>query len=202
MDQTEKKRKLLIGAALVATLIAAVFVEGEEESTMDMESVQSIASDQSSSRKMRNTDTQHSDYLDVEQLGKRKFSAQSSELFHSTTWIPSHPQVEKRLDPFVQAQAQAQEKARAELIKKEAQQKIKETPPPLDFKYVGKVIEGNVTKVFLAQADEYHVVRLGGRVNKQYRVEGVNDEAVTLTYLPLGARQKLMISEENQGMMR
>ncbi len=201
MDQAEKKRKLLLGAALVATLIAVVMVGDEEDA---VQPVQSVASDQSSSRSRnaRSNDTQRSDYLAIDQLGTRKFSAQTSELFRSTTWLAQRPKVKKRPNPFAQARAKAQAKAQADLLKKQAQQKIKETPPPLDFKYLGKVVEGNKTKVFLAQADEYHVVRLGGRLNKKYRVDGVNDEAVTLTYLPLGARQKLMINEKDAGMTR
>ena len=201
MDQAEKKRKLLLGAALVATLIAVVMVGDEEDA---VQPVQSVASDQSSSRSRnaRSNDTQRSDYLAIDQLGTRKFSAQTSELFRSTTWLAQRPKVEKRPNPFAQARAKAQAKAQADLLKKQAQQKINETPPPLDFKYLGKVVEGNKTKVFLAQADEYHVVRLGGRVNKKYRVDGVSNEAVTLTYIPLGARQKLMINEKDAGMMR
>ncbi len=201
MDQAEKKRKLLLGAALVATLIAVVMVEDEEDA---VQPVQSVVSDQSSSRNrnVRSNDAKRSDYLAIDQLGTRKFSAQTSELFRSTTWLVQRPKEKKRPNPFAQARAKAQAKAQADLLKKQAQQKINETPPPLDFKYLGKVVEGNKTKVFLAQADEYHVVRLGGRVNKKYRVDGVSNEAVTLTYIPLGARQKLMINEKDAGMMR
>lgn len=202
MDQAEKKRKLLIGAALVATLIAVVMVEEEEDT---VQPVQSIASNQSSRGSNARNDTRGADYLAVDQLGNRKSSPQTSELFRSTTWLAQRPKMNKQPNPFALARAKAQAKARADKLKKQqelAQQKVKETPPPLDFKYLGKVVEGNKTKVFLAQADEYHVVRLGGRVNKKYRVVGINDEAVTLTYLPLGARQKLMINEKDSGMTR
>jgi Tfp pilus assembly protein PilP len=59
------------------------------------------------------------------------------------------------------------------------------------FKYLGKVTEGDETRVFLAFAERNYVVKAGENIDNQYRVDAVTDHAITFTYLPLGAKQIL-----------
>ena len=63
--------------------------------------------------------------------------------------------------------------------------------PPLLFKYLGKVTEGDETQVFLALAERNYVVKAGENIDNQYRVDAVTDHTITFTYLPLGAKQLL-----------
>ena len=65
------------------------------------------------------------------------------------------------------------------------------SPPPLQFRYLGKVMEGGDTQVFLALAERNYIVKPGENINGQYRMDEVNDENITFTYLPLNAKQKL-----------
>tara|TARA_R110002073_G_scaffold71694_6_gene175798 strand:- start:150 stop:743 length:594 start_codon:yes stop_codon:yes gene_type:complete len=194
MDQAEKKRKLLLGGALIATLIAVVLVEEEEPV---VESVQTVQPTNSLSEKGRRgelgkvrVEENSSEYLDVTKLGQRKFSAQAGELFNSITWVAKKPRINMQQQAAFLANQTAKRSAPPP------------TPPPLEFKYIGKVIEGNKTRVFLSQYDQFHVVKLGGRIDNQYRVDAVDDEAITLTYLPLNAKQTLNINNESSGNIR
>lgn len=181
MEPAEKKRKLILGGALIVTLIAVVMVEDEEDLTVD--TVETIQPTRSSSGKSR-VDIKTIDSLEVDLLGQRTFDAEAGELFKSTSWLPERPQIS------LQQQQAELEKQRA---KAEAPPPAP-TPPPLPFKYIGKVIDGNKTRVFLADSEQNYVVTLGGRIEDQYRIDAMNDETITLTYLPLDAKQTLAIN--------
>ena len=75
MDAVERKRKIIIGSALIATLIAAVLVEDEEELAFQMPEapLQPFRTTQEKNRKPEPNTAQ----LDVSKLGQRKFSPQA-----------------------------------------------------------------------------------------------------------------------------
>lgn len=187
MDPAEKKRKQMIGAALVITLIAVVMVEDDD--SMDIDPVQPLDSNKparSSTGRENDAQTTARDHLDVRQLGQRTFDSQAGELFTKTSWAPKRP----KMSPQQQATL-AKQRAKAREKAKRSEPK----PPPLQFNYIGKAIQGNKTWVFLAQGDENHIVRIGEKVNTQYRLDTINDEFVVLTYLPLSTKQTLPIND-------
>jgi hypothetical protein len=188
MDQTEKKRKLLLGVALVVTLIAVVLVEEEESMIDTVEPIQPARP----SVERANIQENNSAYLDVSKLERRKFNPLAGELFVSTTWAPRQPQIN--------LQQQAQQAAAIAQQAKEPPPAP--TPPPLQFKYIGKAIDGNKTWVFLTQAGENHITRIGEKIDAQYRLDAINDETVMFTYLPLGAKQTLAINSNAAGNIR
>ena len=67
----------------------------------------------------------------------------------------------------------------------------KPVAPALPFTYGGRYTEGNNTIVFLNEGAKMHTVRLGDTVNGTYRIEKIDPDAITLSYLPLGQRQTL-----------
>jgi hypothetical protein len=69
----------------------------------------------------------------------------------------------------------------------------KPAPPPLPFTYLGRMIEGGETRVFLAGGQHNHVVAVGDVIEETYRVDSIKDGVITLTYLPLQERQQLAI---------
>ena len=71
------------------------------------------------------------------------------------------------------------------------------TMPPLPFRYVGRAVEDNRTAIFLERGNENYSVAQGERAGRDYRVEQITDAAVTFTYLPLGARQTLVVPTLN-----
>lgn len=190
MDKAEIKRKSIIGGALLVTLIAVVLVD-DEETEIVVDAVQTTQPTRASSGKAR-TETDTTNYLAVDLLGQRQFNAEAGNLFKSTSWVPARPQ------PTMQQQQAtlARQAARA------AAPPPAPTAPPLQFKYIGKAISENTTWVFLTESGENHVTKLGGRIDDKYRVDAINDETVTFTYLPLDEKQTLNINDKMAGNVR
>ena len=69
-------------------------------------------------------------------------------------------------------------------------------PPPLPFTYMGKLVEGKVTTVFLTNDDQNYIARLGETLDDDYRVEEISENGMVLTYLPLKRRQQLAFDAE------
>lgn len=179
----------MIGGALLATLIAAVLVEEEETSTDIVETVQPVKTASTSRDRAKNQESS-AELLDVGKLGQRKFNPLAGELFASTTWAPKQPPVSFE-----------QQAALAEQIKK-ATPPPAPTAPPLQFKYYGKAIADNETWVFLSQAGENHITKIGEKINTQYRLDSINDSTITVTYLPLNIKQTLTINNKIAGTFR
>lgn len=186
MDQAEKKRKLIVGGALIATLIAAVLVE-EEETVID--TVDTLQPVKPSGDRVKNQEN-NAEQLDVSKLGQRKFNALAGELFVSTTWAPKQPQVNLQEQAAIAAQ-----------VAKSAPPPAP-TAPPLQFKYAGKAIADNETWVFLSESGENLIAKIGGKINDKYRLDSINDDAITMTYLPLNAKQTLTINNKIAGNFR
>ena len=68
--------------------------------------------------------------------------------------------------------------------------------PPLPFAYLGKVVDGGRTTVFVARGEENHALETGQTVAGTWRVERITEKAVTFTYLPLRQKQTLAIRAE------
>jgi len=81
----------------------------------------------------------------------------------------------RNFSPIVPPQAQAPAKAEA---------------PPLPFRYMGKMLDGDQLAVFLLDGDQSVTVKAGDRVGP-YRVDAVTEAEVTFTYVPLKTKQRL-----------
>ncbi len=188
MDAVERKRKIIIGSALIATLIAAVLVEDDEEFAFQMPEtpLQPIKTTQERNRKPEPNTAQ----LDVSKLGQRKFNPQAGELFASTTWMPKRNPIN---DP---------DEHEIKLVQPVKIAPPVPTAPPLQFKYTGKTITDNETWVFLSHSGENLITKIGGKINDQYRLDAINDDTVTVTYLPLNVKQTLTINQKLAGNFR
>lgn len=69
--------------------------------------------------------------------------------------------------------------------------------PAVPFRYLGKIVDGERTAVFLARNDEHFRAERGATLAGQYRVEDITSTAITLVYLPLGTRQSVPIPARN-----
>jgi hypothetical protein len=62
--------------------------------------------------------------------------------------------------------------------------------PPLPFRYIGKMQDGDKLAVFLANGEESLVVSAGQKIG-QYRVDSISDDEIRFTYLPMKTKQVL-----------
>jgi hypothetical protein len=66
--------------------------------------------------------------------------------------------------------------------------------PPLPFTYMGRLLSGDTTTVFLSRRDDNYIARVGDTLDGAYTVEKIEDARIILIYLPLGVRQTLSFS--------
>lgn len=69
------------------------------------------------------------------------------------------------------------------------------TAPPLPFVYLGRLASEEDNAVFLALGERNLVVHEGDIVDSTYRVDQLAETQVTLTHLPTGIRQILVMGE-------
>lgn len=183
---SENIRKLILWGALAATLLAVVWIDDENEQEITAITAEVVEPSRHAGSRAH-ADRRVNESLPIEQLGKRKFSAEADDIFTITTWEPRRPTVNSAAPIFVPQQIKAPPP-------------ITQTAPPLQFKYLGRISDGLETHIFLSQADKNHVAKVGERIADQYRVDRIKDDAIELTYLPLGIKQTLLInSDKNSG---
>jgi hypothetical protein len=182
MEKSEKTRKLVLGGTLIATLVFILLIEDEAE-------IYPIQPVQSKQTKNNYSETgfvkeNNSEYLDVDQLGQRKFSSQAGELFNAKSWAAARSG--NRNDQ--------KDSLLKQTIQRAVSPPVTSKPPALRFQYLGKIIHNNQTKIILSQSGEKIVVMPGEHIDDQYRVDKIDNESITLTYLPLNAEQILIIN--------
>jgi len=69
--------------------------------------------------------------------------------------------------------------------------------PPLPYVFIGKLVEGDVTTVFLASQNRNFAVKAGDTLEGSYRIDEIKGELMILTYLPLSQKQSLPIGRVN-----
>lgn len=71
--------------------------------------------------------------------------------------------------------------------------------PPLPFAYMGKMLdeESGRLVLYLAKGDVPYSVTVGEVIDGTYKVEAVSETELTLIYLPLNTKQKLIIGESD-----
>jgi len=70
---------------------------------------------------------------------------------------------------------------------------VESTAPMLPFKYVGKLVENEVTKLFLMEGEALHIVSQGDKIGTNYKVKQVNEQQISLLYLPFNTTQTMSI---------
>jgi len=76
------------------------------------------------------------------------------------------------------------------VVPAQAQAAAKPTVPPLPFRYIGRMQDGDKLAVFLMNGNDSLAVAAGDRIG-DYRVEKVTDAEIVFTYLPMKAKQTL-----------
>ena len=65
------------------------------------------------------------------------------------------------------------------------------TPPPLPFRYVGRLIANGKLEVLLMRGEQLFSISAGDRIGEDYLVERVGESSISITYLPLKMKQHM-----------
>lgn len=185
-----KVRRALLLGLLAATVAAAVFEPAEDEiaqpasagkNPVRAEHRPEAKKPEPAEREPINpepgkTGPQHADISGL-QLDKLKRAAapnhkKEPELFPAKSWYIAPP--EQKPAPLAPPAA-----------------------PPLPFSYMGKLMEDGKPVVFLNIRERNFIVKEGDIVAGNYRVEKIQPQMVTMTYLPLNMQQTLMMGASN-----
>ena len=71
----------------------------------------------------------------------------------------------------------------------------KPVAPPLPFRYMGRLTQNGKTEVFVLRGDDIISIAPGEKIDAQYRVDGITETAIRMTYLPLKTRQALELPQ-------
>jgi len=160
-------RRLLLFAALAATVALAAFPAAEEETVVAPARDGKPAAQSQSAAARIEPDT---GAVDAEKLRQRTVSREFGDLFPGQSWQPPPSPPQKPPPPRA---------------------------PPLPFTFFGRMVESGGTVVFLSRQDQTIAARAGDTIAGTYRVEEIGAVAVVLTYLPLNERQVLNMGAIN-----
>jgi hypothetical protein len=66
--------------------------------------------------------------------------------------------------------------------------------PPLPYRFAGKVRKGSEEEVLISKGDVVFPVKAGDTLDGVYKVESISAERIDLVYLPLGTRDRIVVS--------
>lgn len=67
--------------------------------------------------------------------------------------------------------------------------------PALPFRYLGRLTQHGKTEVFVMRGEDIISIAPGQKIDAEYRVEGITESAISMTYLPLKTRQALELPQ-------
>ena len=66
--------------------------------------------------------------------------------------------------------------------------------PPVPYRFAGKVRKGSEEEVLISKGDAVFPVKAGDTLDGTYKVESISAERIDLVYLPLGTRDRIVVS--------
>lgn len=67
--------------------------------------------------------------------------------------------------------------------------------PSLPFTFLGRMVDSDSTVIFLSKQDQSYIVKINSVLDKDYRVDMINNDQVVFTYLPLNIQQTLSFGQ-------
>ncbi len=169
-----KQRWIIYCVALALTLVAVRWAGGQDPADSRVAGANKAGEAARPARDApaSTSTTEQMPELRLDRLGTRAPAAPAGDPFQARSWAPApDPEVARRRLPPPRPQA-----------------------PPLPFAYMGKMVDGNTTVVFLANEDRNYIARVGETLDGTYRVERIADNELVVTYLPLKIKQTLPLS--------
>lgn len=69
------------------------------------------------------------------------------------------------------------------------------TAPPLPLRYLGRMVDGQATKLFVSFNGDSIALKPGDVVGGSYRLDSINDKNAVFTYIPLNQTQNLVFGD-------
>lgn len=168
MFRSALTRWIILGAALLATVVASVWPRGAER--LSPEVVAPVTRRDAAPLRGEQLPGQSELPRLGERLERPHTPAKVQDLFSTTDLNPPPPPVrEKPLPPAAP------------------------TPPPFPYTIAGSVADANGLMIVFNRQNQDFVLRVGDILEQTYRVEAIDTRSVTVTYLPLGLTQAVVI---------
>ena len=178
-------KKTVLGAAAVATLLAALFVPEDEGSIVgpatatprqvERVAVAPLVVATAAAPANRALAIEPRRVLDDEE---------AATLFAKQSWQPETPK------KIMLDQQAAQATRTVAAVDANA-------PPPLPFQFLGRFVDEGKAAYFLQAGERNVVARPGDTLEERYRFDGVVQGALQFTYLPLNQKQTLAVGDLN-----
>lgn len=182
-------RKIVIGAAAVATLLAAWFapdqdggVVGPAAATTREAAPVSAAQAPVAAVAPPASTAPAADSIDL-QIHPRVADDEMGNVFAKQSWAPETPK------KVMMDQAQAQQTSQ--------QASAPSGPPALPFQFMGRFADEGKTAYFLQIDGQNVVARPGEKVNDSYLLDSVSGDTMNFIYLPLNQKQTLVVGDTN-----
>jgi hypothetical protein len=168
-----RTRRIVLGGALLVTVVASVWPRAQENVAPEV--VAPVTQPEVSSRRDQTLPAPTGAPTLVTRVERQQPAAGDRDIFVPKSWEPPPPPVAVR--------------------------KPTAPPPPMapPFPYVvtGTILDANGILVVFTNPQQNFVVRVGEVFEQIYRVESVDAQTVTLTYLPLGLTQRVPMAMMN-----
>ncbi|MCU6496446.1 hypothetical protein LPN04_01410 [Rugamonas sp. A1-17] len=186
-------RKIVIGAAAVATLLAAWLAPDQDggvvgpaaattrEAAPASAAPAQIAASAPPADAVAAT-APGADGIDL-QIHPRVADDEMGNVFAKQSWAPETPK------KIMMDQAQAQQAAQVA--------NAPAGPPALPFQFMGRFTDEGKTAYFLQVDGQNVVARPGEKVNDSYLLDSVSGNTMNFVYLPLNQKQTLVVGDTN-----
>lgn len=191
MTFSPQQRQWFLGLALALTLAATVHVS---QQTPEPETIELAISER---QPAPSANTQQPNPLPTLALPQLSLVAQPSplvgDLFATHQWYVEPPAPR----PITMARPNIMP-APAITVAAPPPMPVAPSAPPLPFRYMGKVRYGDQQwRYFLVNGSRVHTVKDGDIIDGTYKIEGMTDNRLEITYLPLSLKQSLTIGEHS-----
>jgi len=180
MEPAKRRRWIVLGIALAATLVAS-FHRSDEGSLADVRQQTAPAREDRMPKGDEKDKPAGVAIVIPERLAPRTIEGDADDAFGIRSWAPPPPPPPK---PVAQS-------------KQPPPPPPKPTAPPLPYRYLGRLEEAGVATIFLGAGERNFAVKPGGTFDNNYRLDAVQSGMLTFTYLPLNIQQTLPVMPQN-----
>ena len=177
-------KKAVLGAAAVATLLAALFAPEDEGSIVGPATATPRQVERVAVAPLAAVAAPQTNRTLAIEPRRALDDEEAATLFAKQSWQPDTPK------KIMLDQQAAQATRTVAAVDANA-------PPPLPFQFLGRFVDEGKAAYFLQAGERNVVARPGDTLEERYRFDGVVQGALQFTYLPLNLKQTLAVGDLN-----